>query len=103
MSSDMKDTELDRILGKYAEVLMEHFKRVVVQGDLTVVPAKETLRSELQQLIKRETDKARISELEQLKAIDAFNDPYTTDPRPAKLVSIRLKELKQQQTNGGSE
>lgn len=58
MSSDMEDTELDRILGKYAEILMEHFKRVVVQGDLTVVPAKETLRSELQRLIKRETDKA---------------------------------------------
>lgn len=35
----------------------------------------------------------RVDELKRLKKIDAFNEAYTTDPRPAKLVDIRIKEL----------
>ncbi len=37
--------------------------------------------------------KARLDELKQLKGIDAFNDAYTLDPRPAKIVDNRIKAL----------
>lgn len=46
-----------------------------------------------QELITKEIKQARIDELKRLKAIDCFNEPYTTDPRPAKLVLVRLAEL----------
>lgn len=49
-----------------------------------------------QQLLKRieeEVTAARVDELKQLKAIDAFNEPYTLDPRPAKIVTNRLAAL----------
>lgn len=48
---------------------------------------------ELSALIDQEVKKARISELKGLKMYDCFNEDYTNDPRPAKLVSIRLVEL----------
>lgn len=44
-------------------------------------------------LCEEEVKRARISELKGLKMYDCFNEDYTNDPRPAKLVSIRLVEL----------
>lgn len=41
----------------------------------------------------KEEVKIRLDELKQLKTIDCFNEPYTTDPRPAMLVSIRIQQL----------
>ena len=40
-------------------------------------------------------NKAKVEELKRLKAIDAFNEAYTLDPRPAKLVDMRIKELQE--------
>ena len=37
---------------------------------------------------------ARLSELQSLKKIDCFNTAYTSDPRPAKHIDIRLNQLK---------
>jgi len=36
-----------------------------------------------------------LRELRQLKQIDCFNEAYTSDPRPAKHIDIKIKELEQ--------
>lgn len=46
--------------------------------------------NDILQLINNE----KIAELKRLKQIDAFNEAYSSDPRPSRLVDIRIKELK---------
>jgi hypothetical protein len=49
----------------------------------------EPFREAIQALI----NQARVDELKRLKNIDAFNEHYSTDPRPSRIVSIRIAEL----------
>jgi len=88
--SSNKDS-LDEILNKdrLTDVYGKNEQVIMVDGDLN---SATPLKTALQHLLAKE----RINELERLKKIDAFNEPYTTDPRPAKLVSIRIAQLKQQ-------
>ena len=51
---------------------------------------------EAKQAIQQELLKARIDELKRLKKIDVFNELYNTDPRPSKLVDIRITDLQNQ-------
>lgn len=37
---------------------------------------------------------AILNELQSLKKIDCFNEAYTSDPRPAKHIDIRILELR---------
>lgn len=57
---------------------------------------EERHRKQLKDYIQQELLKARIDELKRLKTIDAFNEPYSTDHRPAKLVDIRIADLQNQ-------
>ena len=43
---------------------------------------------------------ARLEELKRLKGIDAFNEAYSTDPRPSRLISIRIEELSNNLSKG---
>lgn len=54
------------------------------------------LVDELKRYIEEELLKARIDELKRLKKIDVFNELYGTDPRPSKLVDIRITYLQNQ-------
>lgn len=55
---------------------------------------------ELVEALTQWADEQRVEELERLLKIDCFNEAYTTDPRPARFVRIRLEELKQTLTGG---
>jgi hypothetical protein len=60
------------------------------QGELD--EAKQAIKD----LIATEVLRAKIEQLKHLKGHDSFNEAYTTDPRPAKLVTIYLAELEAQ-------
>lgn len=47
------------------------------------------IKESLLELINNE----KIAELKRLKQIDAFNEAYSSDTRPSRLVDIRIKEL----------
>ncbi len=58
--------------------------------------AAEILIPHISLLINQARKEGAIEELERLKGIDCFNEPYTWqgDGRPGKLVDIRIKQLK---------
>lgn len=58
---------------------------------------KEEFISIVSGFINQARKEAAIEELERLKGIDCFNEPYTWqgDERPGKLVAIRIKQLKE--------
>lgn len=88
------EEKLEEILKEYAPRAEESYHitgrepfYAVKESDIpNVVKAISTLCEE-------EVKRARISELKGLKMYDCFNEDYTNDPRPSKLVSIRLAEL----------
>lgn len=47
-------------------------------------------------LLDKEIQKARVDELERLTKIDCFNEVYTTDVRPGKIVKARIKQLEKE-------
>lgn len=53
-------------------------------------------QEDLTKLISKREIEARIDELKRLKKIDVFNELYNTDPRPSKLVDIRITDLQNQ-------
>ena len=47
----------------------------------------------------RQINILRLKDLRELKQIDCFNEAYTTDPRPAKHIDIKIKELESKLEN----
>lgn len=78
-------------------VAMKHEYASVEDYERSYAKYKEKAKQAIKDCFKEWVLEERIDELKRLKAIDSFNEAYTTDPRPAKHVAFRLEELRAEQ------
>ena len=89
MTTQSDNTDLD---SKLDEILQtdENLMDITKPLDDAALMSRSHLKTQIKHLITQ----ARIDELQRLKKIDAFNEAYSTDPRPSRHITIRIAELK---------
>lgn len=89
------DTQIDEILAVLAHQV---YLNAHSPGYTKLTPKNQKFLKEAHKAIKTLLIQSKIDELERLKKIDAFNEAYSNDPRPSRLVSIRIDQLKEELT-----
>ena len=99
------DTQIEEILDKYFAEPYPDYNMGLLPDEQDYDIVKEMrnyeerqARHDAHEAIKTLLIQSKIDELERLKKIDAFNEAYSNDPRPSRLVSIRIDQLKEELT-----